>query len=223
MLNRLDEGPARASINDRVSGKTVTLDLSREAFATTLRYALYSPQTARRVPLLMHEAFQGDFAPFLSVAVAFLQALAGQVHLGMFLSVTCAEDIPFVDVETAKRASMGTFLGDSRLRQQLQACEAWPRAELPPGYGEPVRSDVPVLVISGELDPVTPPVWGEDASRHLANSVHVVVPGGGHSNPFPCVSRLVAEFLAAGTTDSLDRTCVADVQPPPFAMPAESR
>ena len=101
------------------------------------------------------------------------------IALGMFLSLTCAEDIPFIDRGADRRRNPGFFPGDVRLRAHMAACESWPRGCLPAGYRDPVRSSVPVLILSGQFDPATPPRWGAEVAKHLPNSRHVVVPHGG--------------------------------------------
>ena len=58
----------------------------------------------------------------------------------------------------------------------------WPRGEIPADFLEPVRSNAPVLIFSGNLDPVTPPSDGEDVARYLPNSRHIIIPEGGHGH-----------------------------------------
>jgi fermentation-respiration switch protein FrsA (DUF1100 family) len=90
---------------------------------------------------------------------------------------------------------------------------------VPKGYLTPVSSDVPVLLLSGELDPVTPPSWGEEAARHLPHSLHVTVPGVGHNTlGAGCVRSLMADFIARGSVTGLSPTCGADagLARPPF-------
>ena len=101
--------------------------------------------------------------------------------------------------------------------QMLEACAVWPRGELPDGYREPVRSDAPVLILSGELDPVTPPRWGDHAAAALPNSRHLVVPGTGHGTlRAGCATRLIGEFLDSPDPAALDASCLAGVARPPF-------
>jgi pimeloyl-ACP methyl ester carboxylesterase len=98
-----------------------------------------------------------------------------------------------------------------------RACEQWPRAELPAEYFEPVHSDVPVLVLSGDLDPATPPAWGEQVAATLSRALHVVVPGVGHGTwNRGCVPRLMAEFVERGDLEGLDPSCTQRLHRPPF-------
>ena len=99
----------------------------------------------------------------------------------------------------------------------LRPCDFWPRGRVPEGYREPVTSDVPVLLLSGELDPVTPPAWAEDARKTLPHSLHVVLPGVGHgTSSIGCARALMADFLQRGSVDGLEARCGQGLVRPPF-------
>ncbi|MBA2302562.1 MAG: alpha/beta hydrolase [Acidobacteria bacterium] len=109
---------------------------------------------------------------------------------GMFMSSTCAEDVRFIDEDDVRRATAGTFLGDYRVRRQQAACRIWPRGEgVEDGFQAPVRLDVPVLVISGDVDVATPASDGERVAKELPNGRHVVFPGQGHEFTNPRAPR----------------------------------
>ena len=98
----------------------------------------------------------------------------------------------------------------------MKTCEFWPKGAVPDEYYD---SDVviPVLILSGDLDPATPPAWGEAVSKHLVNARHIVVPGTGHGAiATGCGSRLAQEFIDSGTTDGLDTSCLQGLRRPPF-------
>jgi pimeloyl-ACP methyl ester carboxylesterase len=84
-----------------------------------------------------------------------------------------------------------------------------------------VRSTAPVLIFSGNMDPVTPPKYGEEISRHLPNSRHVIIPEAGHGpfglTDFGCMDRIAIEFLDKNDARDLDVRCVETMKPPPFA------
>ena len=88
----------------------------------------------------------------------------------------------------------------------------WPRGELPDGYGDPVESDRPVLLLSGLLDPVTPPRWAQNVGQSLSNAREVTVPGVGHGTTFfGCVPDLITEFIEQGSPANLDVSCVEKI------------
>jgi len=111
-----------------------------------------------------------------------------------------------------------------RVLQQVAACREWRRGEIPAGFHQPVTSRVPVLLISGPYDPVTPPAWAEKVAAHLPRSLQLVIPDGHHgsgglSHP-KCLDQLKAAFFEHGSSDGLDTTCVASMKRPPFVVDA---
>ena len=137
--------------------------------------------------------------------------------LPIYLSVVCSEDAPLITEEALVRESRGSWMGERELRDTLRTCALWPKGSVPPGYRDPVVSDVPVLLLSGELDPVTPPQWAEDAKKTLSNSLHVVLPGVGHgTSSVGCARALMADFITQGSLKGLDPKCGEHLARPPF-------
>ena len=199
-------------------GKVVRLGPGELGYA--LRGLLY--QRAEEVPSLLDRAAGGEWQP---LADYYLQrsGWVSQVggFAGMHFSVLCAEDISRVDQATIARETAGTFLGDYLIGGYARVCEAWPYARLEPSFWQPVRSETPTLVLSGSRDPVTPPSGAEAVARHLPNSLHLVVPGGGHGVGGSCIGRIQTRFIEAGTTDGLDTSCLEERPPTDFVLPAE--
>ncbi len=132
--------------------------------------------------------------------------------------MTCSEDLHLIDDQEVLDATAGTIFGDYRVRTHREACEQWPRGELPEGYHDHVSADVPFLVRSGDLDPVTPPWSGDEAAAHLPNSLHVVAREGHASTDPECSRSVVQAFIEAGTTEGLDVSCLEAVDLPPWDL-----
>ena len=217
VLDRLLERPIEVNVPTPGNGTSETkLKLSRDLAAEAIRYMLYSAAGASRVPLLLHQAAVGNFVPLTQAAVRFRQQIVATGSNGMYLAVTCAEDLPWIKAGEGERLAANTFLGDYRLRQQREACALWPRATVPSDYSAPVRSAVPVLIVTGEWDPVTPPKNGDYVGRYFTNSLHIVVPSGGHGlyglQGLECIDRLATQFIEEGTTKNLDQSCVKTIR-----------
>jgi pimeloyl-ACP methyl ester carboxylesterase len=222
IVRRLGANPPRVAIRHPATGAPATVRLNRTAFTEAVRALLYGADSGREVPWLVHRVYRGDDRTAAELAAAVGRNTRHGLRFGLMLSVICSEDVPRIDPAEIGPETDGTFGRDERVRTQMAACATWPTGEVPAGYGEPVRSDVPVLVLSGTLDPVTGARWGEETVRHLPNGRHVVVPGA-HGVRGPCVDRMVHGFLAAGSARDLDTSCVDRVRLPPFRLPREDR
>jgi len=148
-----------------------------------------------------------------------IESLVGeQIMQGMQLSVICAEDADRLRVDPA---DAGTLMGTAFVAAILAQCEVWPKGRRPADFTQPVNSDRPVLLLSGELDPVTPPRYGEMVVRHLPNGRHLVGPGQGHNVMVAgCAPRLIGRFVAAANAQDLDAACLERLAPPAPVMGA---
>ena len=221
VLERLIKGPVAVEVRLQNS-TTAKVSLSRDLAAEAIRYMLYNPVAATRIPLFLHLAAEGNFTPLTQAALNFRKVLVGTGSNGMYLTVTCAEDLPWIKPGEGERNAQNTFLGDYRLRQQREACALWPRAKVASDYFKPVRSDLPVLILTGEWDPVTPPANGDFVARTMPNSLHIIVPHGAHGlgglEGTECLDRLVTEFVERGTSKGLDTACVKNIRRRGFVL-----
>lgn len=220
---RLAKAPATAEIEDPKTKKRVKLTIPLDLFNEELRWRLYG-EGPSPIPEYIERAHQGDFAKLAATILRQRRAIASGAALsvGTYLSVTCAEDVPGIDPEEAKCLAAGSFLGTYRVDRQVQACSVWPRGKVPAAFAEEARSEVPVLLISGDRDPATPPRWGEQVARGLKRSRHVVLRRGAHAGRSPCVRKLLGAFLARGSVEGLDASCADEAPKVAFALPAAS-
>jgi pimeloyl-ACP methyl ester carboxylesterase len=209
LLARFANGGVRIDIPPEKTGKTERVILSRGAFVTTLHSMLQSPTTIAQLPLFIHEAFQGDYSFCVRTALSIRRQFCENVSTGAFLAVF-NEDLRLIDLEQAGRESAGTFMGDYYYRQLHKACGFIPHAILSSGYREPIISEVPVLLVSGFLDPATPPENGEIVAKNLPNSRHLVVRYGSHFDTglMPCLDKVMNDFIARGEINGLDTSCI---------------
>ncbi len=195
-----------------------SISLSRGAFAEKVRLMLYAPEVASFLPVLVHLSASGDFRPFAELADEMGQQIAGLASIGMYLSVTCTEDVAQITSTEAVNTWPGTFLGDYRVRQQRDACALWPKGRLSADFAAPIRVNVPVLLISSMIDPITPARWADEVARGLVNSRHIVVPNAGHSPSNKCVMRIEHEFIRNASHEGLDLGCLGELRRPAFAL-----
>jgi pimeloyl-ACP methyl ester carboxylesterase len=218
VLSRLADSPAKISVPDSKSGRTMQLTITRNFFAGALRRALYDSNLQRAIPVAIQKALAGDFSiivPFIGQASGALESLS----IGMTLCVSCSEDVSQIRPGELAREAQGTLITDEMAQSLIDVCKVWPRGKIPADFARPIKSNVPVLIFSGALDPVTPPVWAAEVAQHLPNSLHIVMDGIAHS-PFPgCASHLMTRFISTGDTNGLDTSCAAGLRRPPFLIP----
>jgi pimeloyl-ACP methyl ester carboxylesterase len=214
VMERIAKG-VKVTVTDPRTKEKVEVEPTTGLIAEGMRFLMYG-QGGGNLPLLVHLAAGGDLVPLVQNAIDRRLDIDGVLALGLLFSVTCAEDLPFIDDATAARETKGTFLGDYRIRQQKAVCEIWPRGKVPANVHEPVRSQLPVLLISGERDPVTPPEFGERVAKNLPNSLHVVVPHGTHGGAGECTENLIRDFIDRGSVQGLDASCVKQAPPATF-------
>lgn len=215
----LSAHPARVELRDPLTGAARTGELRWEQAAGAVRLMSYQSETAALLPLLIHQAgAAGDYAPLMGDQLIFTEELSSTLAAGMANAVLCTEDAPFYGDDPATRKSLqDTYLGAVTMDVLVKACRDWPKGVIARDFKQPVVSAKPVLLLSGEDDPITPPANAARAARTLSNSLSLVVPGQGHGNVFRgCLPRLTAEFIDAASAKGLDTSCVKDIQPFPF-------
>ena len=215
VLERL-QTPREISLRDWAGGERVELELNRDLFTPLLRLALYSREYTRLLPLIIEEAWRGNYD-----ALAAMDPVQEGVNQAMFLSVICNEDFILIGEEELQREMQADYLLESELmlRPIVEACALWPKREIDAGWFEPADGDAPVLILSGAFDPVTPPRWGELAARTLPNSRHLVAEGVGHGvTPYGCAPRLIADFIDEPDPAALDASCLEALKPRPFFL-----
>jgi pimeloyl-ACP methyl ester carboxylesterase len=216
---RLADRPVAVLMPAPRTGERVALGFGAAHLATVLRLSTYSAEQAAILPLALFEAnLHGNFVPLAGQYLLMTDALTGQMAYGMHHSVVCTEDAPWYGNVKVDRALLGaTFIGTGQLDGLAALCRAWPRGVDDGDLHAPLASDVPALLLSGSADPVTPARDAALAAKGLTHSLQVVIEGMGHGQiGTPCVDRLVAGFLRAGSTRNLDTSCVQRVRPMPF-------
>lgn len=198
------------------TGKPVPFSMRRETLAQTIRMLSYAAHTQALLPLLLSEARdRDDFSRLASQFLIIQDQVDELVSTGMEASVSCSEDWPRWAQLLPDEAD--TLLGDRMRLQRGAICSVWPANPVVPEFHQPVAADVPTLLLSGELDPVTPPEYAEITARHLETSRHLVVSGQGHGvlSP-PCMTAIAANFVATLAPEALDTECLNQQTGLPF-------
>lgn len=215
LLARLRAQPPLVHYRDAATHAQRQGHLSADTLAGLVRMYAYMPQAAALLPMLIHEAHQGRYEALMALSHMLSQQMHDTLALGMQLSVTCTEDAGSF---TPSQADRHTVLGQ-RMGQQLAAmCGVWPRGQVPADFRQPLTGSVPVLALSGEFDPVTPPRYGDEAIARLTQARHLVLKGQGHNViGAGCMPKLFGQFIERPQPQALDARCLDGLSAvPPF-------
>lgn len=217
LLAELDIQAKHVEVPHPRTGVPFEFDLTRDAFATNIRGLLYSAELARLLPYTISEAASGNFSPFVAEVELLASSAEEAMSVGLLLSIACAEDIPFFTDREVLELGAKSFVGTALVDNIRRACAVWDVPAVSGTFREPVTSAIPTLLLSGELDPATPPRWAGLAASTLSMNGNVIVPGGSHGTlGIDCVQRIVERFLVERAPQDLDVACLATLQPAPF-------
>jgi len=214
----LGEGRETEVVDPR-TGQTQRVRVTFDAVLAALQPLTYAPETAVLLPEMLALAAKGEFAPLLAANPNASTRESEQTNAALHFSVTCAEDVPRITPESEK-AVLGDLPTRRLAQQTIAVCGVWPRGAVPADFAKPVKSDVPTLIFSGGMDPVTPPAYGAEVAKDLSNGRHIVAPGYGHIVSYhACGPRLIATFVEDAGVARLAATCVSHFEksvPPPL-------
>ena len=227
LFARFDAGPVSATLPHPLDGRSETTTITRDAWATMLRTPLYSSLTASLLPRAITKAAAGDYSTLAALTTFLSAGLVDHLAIGMHLSVICAEDMADItdaDLEAARREAKASAF-DARpdrfvgvfYEQYRRLCAKWPSGRAPRDFFEPVQSDVPVLMLSGGIDPATPPRHAVEAAKGLTRARHLVAPNVGHGvSSAGCAPGLIEQFVRDADVEKIDAKCLAGIPRPSF-------
>ncbi|NZA24987.1 alpha/beta fold hydrolase [Luteimonas sp. SJ-92] len=216
VMAQLEAAPVEVEYRDAATGESRRDTLTADTVTGLAFMFSYAPQTASLLPLVMDEADQGRYAPLMALTRMMGEQVGGQINRGMQWSVLCAEDAD--RYRAADAEAEDTLLGPEVAELFFAPCAVWPHGGRGEAFSAPLRGELPVLLLSGELDPVTPPAYAERVLQALPNGRHLVLRGQGHGTlGLGCVPKLLAQFIESTDAGALDAECLDSMTyVPPF-------
>ncbi|MFQ6372829.1 alpha/beta hydrolase [Shewanella sp. YIC-542] len=203
---QLQRHPVMEKVQHPVTGATALLTLTRDKLQSTLRMALYSPAMRALVPFTIHQAYRKNYQPLLGLLS--LQSGSLDLAMGMHAAVVCGEDWPRLTPQQ-RQASAQSVIGKAMLQGLDEICPVWQIPPAPKAFAEPIASDIPTLLLSGEKDPATPPAWAELAMVKLSHAKHLVSPYATHNVAAQsCAGDLIATLVESGSVAHIDGKCL---------------
>ena len=214
LVARLDKG-MNIALADPRTARQVELTMTGARLLGTVHGMLYAPGDARRLPFLVHSAAQGRWQPFVARRnVAADYNPEGSPATLLHLAVICAEDMP--RLTPALAASDRALLTRSVLDRLPGLCRAMNVPAVP--WTTPATIEAPALLLSGALDPVTPPHRAASAARYMTHAQLLTAPNAGHGvSQLGCAPRLLRAFLDH-PEQKVDGSCLNEIPPPTFQL-----
>ena len=223
LMTDLSRTPHGLIIKHPVTGARLETKITPAGLAQAIWVALNYPDKAHRLPMAIHAAAAGDWAPFVTLDVA-TEAPRRIYYNAMHLSVACPEETSQINLDDLRRPQPRSFMPLERTFEYIEACRSWGLHPVGRAQLQPVRVSVPTLILSGEMDPVTPPAWGDKAHAALPNSRHIIVRHLSHErnglSGAECLDRIFVRFVSDPTARHLDTACIDSIAPPPFTIDA---
>ena len=221
LFDSLNDTPRTVQFEKVSHGTLESMEFSAEHLASTVRLLSYSSYGTAILPSMLYDAaINNNLAPFARQSNMLTRQLGGSLATGMHSTVFCTEDAPRTS-EIDKSQLQKSYLGDSIIDTTRANCDPWPVGVIDNDFFEPVVSDVPVLALSGAVDPITPPAYAALAIESLSNSRHIVNKHQGHTQaPLGCMPTIMSQFIETANPESLNVECLERLSPPALFIDA---
>ncbi len=206
----LGDAAVAVELPNPITGLLESIDFGHGEFAAAIRLLAYHPNSIALVPLLVHEAANGNYRPLAAQFQMTLAIVNDSLALGMHNSIVCTEDVPFyktgeIDYGEIEASYMGLF----QLEALETICSAWPDGPIDADFKQPLATDIPALLLSGDADPITPPRYGELAMADFTRARHLVGKLQGHGQvPVGCMPKLLEQFITTADPGAIDAGCL---------------
>ena len=220
LRQRLADDAVTVTFPSPLKGTPEEVAFGDDELAAALRILSYHPSSVALIPLMIDEAVNGNFQPLAAQFLMITESLQDVLSIGMHNAVVCTEDAPYFDGEDVDRDELeATYLGPVQLESLEAICSIWPAGVMDDEFKTPVATDKPVLLLSGEVDPVTPPAYADLAAVDLENALHLTGRRQGHGQASRgCVPKIIGQFVDTASVEDLDVECMDKLHAMPFFL-----
>ncbi|MCO4321528.1 alpha/beta hydrolase [Aliidiomarina quisquiliarum] len=221
LIERLGKQSELVTVPDPRSHRPTDVRITVNRINQMIFPALYSPRSRQLLPFVISEAAAGNYLPIAGLSGPVDRESA--IYIGLHLSVICQEDVHRIVAADFEQESAGQYMGSTMMENFIAMCVEWPVMPSETPVWEPVSSDIPTLLLSGEQDPVTPPAWAELAAATLSNVTHAVAAAGGHTiASHTCANEIATQFIR-NPSATVDTSCLAETKVLPFLLNINAR
>ncbi len=198
-LKNITENPLIVKVAHPENGNQETFYLSGKELIAVFTSA--ATGGVSNIPWEIHKILNGELSAVKTQLAQLLEGPGYSDGIGMRLSVWCAEEYPFSSQEVIRveKKRYPEVKGLSPAVFDSTVCEIWGVEAMGERENKAVKSDIPVLLISGEYDNETPPEWASAMQENLPNSYHMIFKGWKHTPTTnwgnPCAMKMAQAFF----------------------------
>jgi pimeloyl-ACP methyl ester carboxylesterase len=223
VVDQLNDSPARVSITDPETNTVYRqAAIDGDTFLTGIFQLIYVADLIPLMPRMIYDARDGNFDGFARIMA--ILVFDRSMSYGMYYSVVCAEDANFTPADHDLKGVRPIIAEIEQRTPQalLDLCKIWNVEPLDSTVDQPVKSDIPTLVLSGGFDPITPPEYAADAASTLSHNFSFTFPTGGHGQMLSsdCADQMIQSFLD-DPTQAPDSACIDPGATPDFLTSAK--
>lgn len=220
MRDNLADAPVTVRLQDPTTGELETVSFGSGELAGAIRLLAYNPGSIALIPLVINEAAGGNYIPLAAQFQMIVDSFSDTLALGMHNSVMCTEDVPFYNDDAINYEALeSSYIGAVQLEALRAICSVWPSGPLDEGFHQPLDTDIPALLLSGDADPITPPRYAMLAAANLRKARLVTAKHQGHGQAaVGCTPRVLADFIAGTNPLELDTDCLSKSFVMPFFL-----
>lgn len=200
-LAQLRKEPLNLSVPLWNGGWPLKVVLNDHRFVGMIYAALYDDTLHDDIAQAIEEVLNGGEKALQTLAENSINSeLAPEFNPLVYLAVDCAESPVISRTEfEAVRERYPDWLDYTNHAWEYDMCSPIPKRADLERFKQAAQTEVPVLVLSGGLDPVTPAAWASDLVQQLANAQHWHLDSVGHGvvASSACVHQSFRAFLDA--------------------------
>jgi pimeloyl-ACP methyl ester carboxylesterase len=228
VVDQLNAEPVPFTLTHPSSGEIYASFLTGDMVVGNLVSFLYLTDVIPVLPQAIYDVYNGNYELMTQLSSTRLGLLELTTR-GVMLPTLCTDDLIGYSPEDLLnvRAGIPSQLAGSvdpeiAIEYSIFAiCDEWPIEEAAPWVREPLVSDVPILVLGSEFDPVTPPEYGRLVAEHLSNSYFFEFPGVGHNITVNDCARSIAGAFVNNPHQAPDASCIDGLPAVAFTVPVE--
>ena len=196
VLGRFAKEPAKVTVTDRKTGKPVELLIDDYGLRFLIRIDLGDTNDLPIFPAWFYSMDNGDY----SILARFAERRYNQFGAGAPIMTVLVDNASGVTADRKKqieKEAKTSILADAMNFPSFEIPGLTDGMDLGDAFRGPVRTDVPTLFVSGDLDNNTQPFQAEEIRKTFKTSTHIIIGNAGHESTFvvPQVQQAMADFL----------------------------